>query len=93
MQEEVLDTAACWDVWQGVLEDDRITFAAFEPPDLEISFRRFSRGQRFSPKLWTDAYLAAFAAAAGLTLITFDRGFESFPELAFSLLTPDRFPH
>jgi predicted nucleic acid-binding protein len=30
-------------------------------------------GHRCSPKLWTDAYLAAFASVAGLTLVTFDR--------------------
>ena len=28
-----------------------------------------------SPKAWADAYLAAFADAAQLTLVTFDRGF------------------
>jgi len=93
MQEEVLDTTACWEVWQGVLEDERFSFTVSEPPDLELSFRRFCHGQRFSPKLWTDAYLAAFAHAAGLTLVTFDRGFAIFPGLALSLLTPDRLPH
>ena len=33
-------------------------------------------------RLWTDAYLAAFAAAGGLRLVTFDKDFARFGELA-----------
>jgi uncharacterized protein len=32
----------------------------------------------FTPRLWTDAYLAAYAQASGLTLVTFDQGFRQF---------------
>ncbi len=34
--------------------------------------------QPLPARLWTDAYLAAFAVSAGLRLITFDRDFERF---------------
>jgi predicted nucleic acid-binding protein len=30
-----------------------------------------------SPKVWADAYLLAFAAVAGLRLVTFDRALQS----------------
>lgn len=31
-----------------------------------------------SPKVWMDAYLAAFATAGGLRLLTLNRDFENF---------------
>lgn len=42
-----------------------------EPPDLETALGL----QRAiaTPKAWADAYLAAFADAAGLMLVTFDK--------------------
>jgi len=45
---------------------------------------------RASPKVWMDAYLAAFATAGGLRLLTLDRDFKSFvPQgLKLSLLNP-----
>lgn len=43
-----------------------------------------------SPKLWMDAYLAAFAIAGGLHLVTLDRDFRNFEPagLALILLLP-----
>lgn len=43
---------------------------------------------RHGPRLWTDAYLAAYARAGGLTVVTFDRGFRQFPDLSCELLAP-----
>lgn len=86
MQEEVLDTAACWALWHRLLADERIRFAPTEPRDLDAAFERFTTGRAFTPRLWTDAYLAAYAHAAGLRLVTFDRGFRGFPDLACEVL-------
>jgi predicted nucleic acid-binding protein len=36
--------------------------------------------------LWQDDYLAAFAIAGGLTLVTFDGGFSGFAGLELTLL-------
>ena len=44
-----------------------------EPLGVEFGFRLKSSGMLASPKEWADAYLAAFAEAGGLTLVTFDR--------------------
>jgi predicted nucleic acid-binding protein len=41
-----------------------------------------------SPRLWTDAYLAAFALAGGHRLVTFDQGFLRFPGLEVLRLFP-----
>lgn len=40
-----------------------------------------------SPKLWMDAYLAAFARSAGYTLVTTDAAFTQFADLDLRLLT------
>jgi hypothetical protein len=41
-----------------------------------------------SPRLWTDAYLAAFALAGGHRLVTFDQDFLRFPGLKVLRLFP-----
>jgi len=90
MKEDVLDADACWTLWHRLLEDDRIRFAADEPSGLDADFEHFTGGQVFTPRLWTDAYLAAFARAAGLTIVTFDHGFRRFSGLACTVLEPER---
>ena len=44
-----------------------------EPRMLDDHFRKLTRHASSSPKEWADAYLAAFAIEAGLTLVTFDK--------------------
>jgi toxin-antitoxin system PIN domain toxin len=44
-----------------------------EPPWFDDSFRAHSDRDISSPKEWADAYLAAFAETASLTLVTFDK--------------------
>jgi len=38
-----------------------------------------------SPKVWMDAYLAAFAISAGMQLVTLDRDFNNFVPLGLDL--------
>jgi toxin-antitoxin system PIN domain toxin len=86
MREDVLDVAACWTVWRRLLQDERFRFAPDEPVSFDIVFERFTSGRTYSPRLWTDAYLAAFAHVGQLTLVTLDRGFRNFPGLACEVL-------
>jgi toxin-antitoxin system PIN domain toxin len=90
MRQEVLDTAGCWSLWHHLLEDERFRFALDEPSGLDLAFENFTKGRAFSPRLWTDAYLAAFAQAGQLTLVTFDHGFRGFPGLACDVLEAPR---
>jgi toxin-antitoxin system PIN domain toxin len=62
-----------WALWDKVRADDRIALLP-EPETIEPEFRRLSAFQSSSTKVWADAYLVAFAAVAGLKLVTFDRG-------------------
>jgi predicted nucleic acid-binding protein len=60
--------------------DPRIGFAD-EPTDLELHWKRLSLRGSASPKLWMDAYLAAFAIAGGHQLVTIDAAFTQFTGL------------
>ncbi len=67
-----LSQRAAWRVYDRFGGDPRVRRWA-EPPDLEAEFRARTRARQAAPKVWADAYLAAFAAAAGARLVTFDR--------------------
>lgn len=72
MQEDVLSSRSAWGAYHSVLEDDRIQFAP-EPFMLDEEWRELSSFDRPAPKVWTDAYLTAFARAGGMRLVTMDR--------------------
>lgn len=74
-----------WQAWDLIMNDERFLFMG-EPSSFEPLLRFYTRADVPSPKLWQDAYLAAFSRAAGLRLATFDRGFRRFPDLQLSLL-------
>lgn len=73
----VLSQAAAWREYERLLARDEVVFLA-EPNGLEIRWRDYSEHRSPAAKLWTDAYLAAFAQGHGLQLVTFDRGFTRF---------------
>ena len=41
-------------------------------------WRTLAAADSASPKVWMDAYLAAFAIAGGLRLVTLDRDYKNF---------------
>ena len=70
-RDEVLTQEEAWKTYDRWLQDERVSFLG-EPPDIEAPFRDMTRSRQSSPKDWADSYLAAFAASAQLTLVTFD---------------------
>jgi toxin-antitoxin system PIN domain toxin len=81
-----LTNAAAWDFYKGMLADPRLAWAA-EPRGLEAHWQTLAARGRPSPKLWMDAYLAAFAMAGGHRLITSDKAFAQFQDLQAVVLT------
>jgi toxin-antitoxin system PIN domain toxin len=69
---DVITQRRCWAIYDRWINGGRAILAA-EPVGLETGLRLRTSANSPSPKVWTDAYLAAFAEAAGLTLVTFDR--------------------
>jgi predicted nucleic acid-binding protein len=62
-----------------------------EPPELARHWRQLAAIEQTAPKRWMDAYLAAFAMAAGVLLVSLDRDFSHFEQqgLKFQLLLAD----
>lgn len=75
-----------WTMYDLFLDDPRVEFAD-EPPTLEPTWRHSTQRQEFSTKVWGDAYLAAFAQAADLELVTFDKGFVQYKNLRHTILS------
>lgn len=74
--DEVMDQVSAWKTYDRWLQDERVAFLD-EPADLEREFRTLTRLRHPAVKDWADSYLAAFAGASNLTVVTFDRGLQS----------------
>jgi len=85
MAENACTLDQAWELYDAILNDERFDFYP-EPEGLEPLLREYTSSGRVSPKLWQDAYLAAFARAAKLRLVTFDQGFKQFDGLKLALL-------
>jgi toxin-antitoxin system PIN domain toxin len=75
MGEDVRSQIEAWQTYDAFLQDAQVSFhAEADPEQIESFLRRMTSNSRSLAQQWPDAYLAAFARAAGLTLVTFDRG-------------------
>ena len=80
-----LTNRQAWDVIDGFMKDERFTFAN-EPEGMEDAWKPLALRDTHSPKLWMDAYLAAFALRSGFQMITTDKAFAQFSGLDLLLL-------
>ena len=85
MGTDVCTLPQAWDVYDYLMSDERFDFYS-EPVGVEQYLRKYTRAGRVFPKLWQDAYLAAFARAAKLHLVSFDGGFQQFEALRLTIL-------
>ena len=84
-----LSNRQAWHAYEALLTDDRIVFQAGEPAGLDVRWKQFAVRGTASPKLWMDAYLAAYALAGGHRLVTTDVAFRQFRGLALELVGTD----
>lgn len=92
---------AAYGVAKATNADARVALEAFlalpqvdvidEPPELARHWRQLGAIEQSAPKRWMDAYLAAFAMAAGVLLVSLDQDFSHFEHqgLEFQLLLAD----
>ena len=66
-----------WKLYDAILRDRRVLFSG-EPLGLEAIWRGYTQAEAFTPKVWNDAFLAAFARAADYEVVTFDKGFTRY---------------
>lgn len=76
-----LTNRQAWNAFEAFAADDRVAQRNDEPPQLESRWRQLAARDTASPKLWMDAYLAAFAITGGLRLVTTDIAFRQFAGL------------
>jgi uncharacterized protein len=81
-----LSNKDAWSAYEGFLADERISWAE-EPRGLDSHWKKWAAGLKASPKLWMDAYLAAFTVAGGYQLVTTDKGFKQFKGLDILVLS------
>lgn len=81
-----LDNRQAWQVYETVLADQRVACVGTDPPRLDRYWRQFTDRPLASPRLWMDAYLAAFALAGGYAMVTTDSAFQQFPGVQVLIL-------
>jgi toxin-antitoxin system PIN domain toxin len=74
---EAVSLREAWQLYDAILSDPRAGFAE-EPPAVETHWRAYPQRRTFSPKVRSDAYLAAFAEAASFEIVTFDKGLRQY---------------
>jgi len=77
--------ADAWKLYDTLSRDSRVGYVD-EPIGVELLWRSYTNRKTVSPKLWTDAFLAAFAQVSGLELVTFDKAFHQFADLKLTIL-------
>lgn len=83
--QDTFSPTQAWDSFDRFMGDSRISRAE-EPLGLDRHWRSSTIHRQHGSNWWTDAYLAAFAAAAGFTLVTFDAQLAARPNVSTSLL-------
>lgn len=80
---------AAWQKWEQLMSLSQIVWKD-EPGRTVRLWREFACLHSASPKVWMDAYLAAFAIAGGLRFVTLDRDFKAYEShgLELELLNP-----
>jgi uncharacterized protein len=72
MGDEVLTQKQCWAIFSHWIDGDRAALLA-DPGGVDERFEALTSADLSLPKVWADAYLAAFAESGDLTLVTFDK--------------------
>ena len=74
--------AEAWAIYRDLLVLPNIRFLV-EPASLDAHFQAFTTQAAVPPRMWTDAYLAAFALSSGSRLVSLDADFALFPGIQF----------
>ncbi len=84
-QEEALTNHAALAAYRALRGDPRTGWVE-EPAGLEKQWWELADRELPAPKVWMDAYLAAFALQAGMRFVTFDADFARFADDGLDLL-------
>ena len=77
LKEEALSNRAALAAYRKLRGDPRCGWLD-EPTDIEAMWFKLAERETPSPKVWMDAYLAAFAIRAGVRFVTLDGDFKKY---------------
>ena len=80
MGDAILSGRDAWQYVKRLFDDERIIFVS-EPSNFEQVWETICSWTPQGSSAETDAYLAAFAIALKVTIVTFDKGLTRFPDL------------
>jgi toxin-antitoxin system PIN domain toxin len=81
------NSAEAWAIYQDLIALPNIQFLE-EPAGIDAHFHALTTRHALPHRMWTDAYLAAYALASGARLVSFDADFARFPGLPLLHLHP-----
>lgn len=76
-----------WAIYQNYRTEAKVGFVD-DSPEVDAGFLALSTRKDFIHRLWTDCYLAALARHRNCRVVTFDKDFSRFPDLALIHLAP-----
>lgn len=82
-----LTVDAAWQLYRAWRKDQAVMFAV-EPSRCNAVLDGMVVSGLVQRRTWSDAYLASFAEAGGLRLVSFDSDFSLFPNLSWLQLRP-----
>jgi toxin-antitoxin system PIN domain toxin len=88
LKEDTQTNAEALAVWHGLTSHPRSDFLTEEPAGQDARWAEWAGLNTPSPKVWMDAYLAAFAMGHSMALVTFDRGFEPYRKKGLNVVLP-----
>ena len=87
MGDGVLSPEVALATWAALVAGTGLQELHASQPGHSTQFLVAVAGREATPNLWTDPWLAALAQTRGCEMVTFDKGFRSFPGLTLKLLT------
>jgi toxin-antitoxin system PIN domain toxin len=91
MDGDPLTLPQAWKLYADLIKDPAFGFLP-EPKGFQAAWIDFCQPYGASPKVLSDAYLAAISTTTGLPLATFDRDFSNFPGLGLLAISSRRAP-
>ncbi len=82
MEHRLVDPAKAWSICQTYLAMPDVLLLP-EAPGIDTRLEAWTRASFFTPKLWTDAWIATLALEHGYRVVSFDADFAKFPDLSF----------
>jgi len=85
MGDDVQTNARAVSVLENLMDHPKFTLVVQEPEGLDSEWIRMAGLRSASPRVWMDAYLAAFAKGLSASFVTFDKGFERYKAFGLDL--------